>query len=92
MPPGVTGPCGPYHRAFPTGPSPGGGAEPIVHVVVVAAARPNFMKVKPVLDGLERRSVECTLVHTGQHYDPAMSEVFFDDLGIRAPDHHLGVG
>jgi UDP-N-acetylglucosamine 2-epimerase (non-hydrolysing) len=50
------------------------------------------MKVKPVLDALERRQVSVVLVHTGQHYDPNMSRVFFDDLGLRTPDYHLGVG
>lgn len=50
------------------------------------------MKVKPVLDALEQRSVEVLLVHTGQHYDTAMSQVFFDELGIRSPDIHLEVG
>lgn len=62
-----------------------------MHVVCVAGARPNFMKVKPVMDALEARGAQTTLVHTGQHYDPLMSQVFFEDLGIRAPDHHLGV-
>ena len=61
-------------------------------VICVAAARPNFMKIKPVLDALEARDVETCLVHTGQHYDRAMSDVFFEELGIRAPDHHLEVG
>lgn len=50
------------------------------------------MKIKPVLDALERRSVETVLVHTGQHYDAGMSEVFFEELGIRPPDHSLEVG
>jgi UDP-N-acetylglucosamine 2-epimerase (non-hydrolysing) len=50
------------------------------------------MKVKPVMDALEERGAQVILVHTGQHYDPAMSEVFFDDLGIRRPDHCLGAG
>jgi UDP-N-acetylglucosamine 2-epimerase (non-hydrolysing) len=50
------------------------------------------MKVKPVVDALEARAVETVLVHTGQHYDAAMSAVFFEDLGLRAPDAHLGVG
>ena len=58
----------------------------------MAGARPNYMKVKPVMDGLEERGAQVILVHTGQHYDPAMSEVFFDDLGIRRPDHFLGAG
>ena len=63
-----------------------------MRVICVTGARPNFVKIKPVVDALERRSVEVVLVHTGQHYDPSMSTVFFDELGIRAPDHHLGVG
>jgi len=50
------------------------------------------MKVKPVMDALEARGAQTVLVHTGQHYDPAMSGVFFDELGIRPPDHSLGVG
>jgi UDP-N-acetylglucosamine 2-epimerase (non-hydrolysing) len=60
--------------------------------ICVAGARPNFMKIKPVLDALDERGVETILVHTGQHYDAAMSDVFFDELGIRAPDEHLDVG
>ena len=50
------------------------------------------MKVKPVLDALEAHAVRTTLVHTGQHYDSAMSDVFFDELGLRQPDQHLGTG
>jgi UDP-N-acetylglucosamine 2-epimerase (non-hydrolysing) len=61
-------------------------------IVLVAGARPNFIKVKPVLDALEQRGAEVLLVHTGQHYDDAMNDVFFRDLGLRAPDHHLGAG
>ncbi len=64
----------------------------MVRVLCVAGARPNFMKVKPVMDALERLGAEVVLVHTGQHYDAAMSEVFLAELGIRAPDHLLGVG
>jgi UDP-N-acetylglucosamine 2-epimerase (non-hydrolysing) len=63
-----------------------------VRALLVAGARPNFMKIKPVLDALEARGTETVLVHTGQHYDAAMSDVFFDELGIRPPDHRLGVG
>ena len=63
-----------------------------LRVVLVAAARPNFMKIKPVLDALEVDGHQTVLVHTGQHYDPLMSDVFFEELGIRAPDRHLGVG
>lgn len=61
-------------------------------IIVIAGARPNFMKVKPVMDACERRGAEVLLVHTGQHYDESMNEVFFRDLGIRSPDHHLGSG
>jgi UDP-N-acetylglucosamine 2-epimerase (non-hydrolysing) len=50
------------------------------------------MKIKPVMDALERRGAEVVLVHTGQHYDPAMNDVFFADLGMRPPDRFLGVG
>jgi UDP-N-acetylglucosamine 2-epimerase (non-hydrolysing) len=63
-----------------------------MRIVCVVGARPNFMKVKPVMDALERRGAEVLLVHTGQHYDPAMNDVFFADLGIRRPDRSLGVG
>ena len=58
----------------------------------MVGARPNFTKIKPVMDALERRQVEVVLVHTGQHYDESMSTVFFDELGIRPPDRWLGVG
>ena len=63
-----------------------------MRVICVAGARPNFMKIKPVMDALDERGVEVILVHTGQHYDPAMSNVFFVELGIRRPDHFLGAG
>lgn len=63
----------------------------MAHLTVVAAARPNFMKVAPVLRALEGRA-ETTLVHTGQHYDDHMSNVFFEELGIPRPDVNLGVG
>jgi len=63
-----------------------------VQVVCVAGARPNFVKVKPVMDALEERGAKVVLVHTGQHYDAAMSDVFFAELGIRRPDHFLGAG
>ena len=63
-----------------------------MRALCVVGARPNFMKVKPVMDALERRHVEVVLVHTGQHYDQSMSAVFFDELGIRAPERWLEVG
>jgi len=61
-----------------------------MNVLLVAAARPNFMKVAPVLAALERSGVDATLVHTGQHYDSNMSDAFFLDLGMRRPDVNLG--
>jgi len=64
----------------------------VTRILLVAGARPNFMKVAPILAELDRRGVDSVLVHTGQHYDPAMSDVFFEELGIRPPDHHLEVG
>jgi UDP-N-acetylglucosamine 2-epimerase (non-hydrolysing) len=63
-----------------------------MRIICVAGARPNYMKVKPVMDALEAHGAEVILVHTGQHYDPAMNDVFFEDLGIRRPDHFLGAG
>ncbi len=60
-------------------------------VLCVAAARPNFMKIKPVLDALEARGVATVLIHTGQHFDPQMSEIFFSDIGLRAPDRNLAI-
>lgn len=61
-------------------------------VLVVAGARPNFMKVAPILRALDAAGHIATLVHTGQHYDAVMSDTFFRELGIRNPDFHLGVG
>src|SRR4051812_40436679 len=63
-----------------------------MRAMCVAGARPNFMKVKPVVDALEALGADVVLVHTGQHYDAAMSDVFFDDIGLRQPDRYLGVG
>jgi UDP-N-acetylglucosamine 2-epimerase (non-hydrolysing) len=63
------------------------------NILLVAAARPNFMKVAPVWRALEATGrFNLTLVHTGQHYDDNMSKVFFDDLKMPRPDVHLGVG
>ncbi len=60
--------------------------------MLVAGARPNFMKVAPVLRALAGAGHETVLVHTGQHYDVRMSDAFFRDLELPEPDHHLGVG
>lgn len=60
---------------------------------LIAAARPNFMKVAPLFHALRQETwANVRLVHTGQHYDPNMSQAFFDDLELPPPDMHLGVG
>lgn len=65
--------------------------EIVVHLI--AAARPNFMKVAPLYHELAATDwCKPVLVHTGQHYDPNMSDAFFDDLRMPKPDFHLGVG
>jgi UDP-N-acetylglucosamine 2-epimerase (non-hydrolysing) len=62
-------------------------------ILLVAGARPNFMKVAPVWRALEAtRRYTLILVHTGQHYDDNMSKIFFDELKLPRPDAHLGVG
>jgi UDP-N-acetylglucosamine 2-epimerase (non-hydrolysing) len=62
-------------------------------IMLVCGARPNFMKIAPVLKAMKRRGgLSHYLVHTGQHYDEKMSGSFFTDLGIPAPDVDLGVG
>ncbi len=63
-----------------------------MRVLSVVGARPNFMKLAPVDRELVKRGVEHVIVHTGQHYDPGMSDAFFEQLWIPAPDHDLGVG
>jgi UDP-N-acetylglucosamine 2-epimerase (non-hydrolysing) len=61
----------------------------VVHVV---GARPNFMKAGPVVKALARRAVGQLVIHTGQHYDAAMSDIFFHELDLPEPDLNLGVG
>jgi UDP-N-acetylglucosamine 2-epimerase (non-hydrolysing) len=64
-----------------------------MHILHVVGARPNLMKVAPVLSALKQYSkIKQSLVHTGQHYDTNMSDVFFEQLAIPAPDVNLGVG
>ena len=66
----------------------------MLRIINVVGARPNFMKVAPVIDEMRRRParIEPLLVHTGQHYDESMSDSFFEDLRIPRPDINLGVG
>ena len=62
-----------------------------MRVVTVIGNRPQFVKAAAVSDRLRARAREV-LVHTGQHYDDELSRVFFDELGIPAPDRELGAG
>ena len=60
---------------------------------LIAAARPNFMKIAPLYHALSKESwCRPRIVHTGQHYDANMSDAFFRDLGLPEPAHHLEVG
>lgn len=68
-------------------------------IVNVVGARPQFIKLAPILKAIEKHNrnskdkfVKEILIHTGQHYDYEMSGVFFDKLGLKSPDYHLGVG
>ena len=77
-----------------------------MRITIIAGARPNFMKVAPIIKainafnrledervrGLEEKQISYRLVHTGQHYDKNMSDTFFEELGIPAPDVNLGCG
>ncbi len=64
-----------------------------LHIVHVVGARPNFMKIAPILAACAARpAFRSTLVHTGQHYDEAMSQLFFEQLSIPRPDVNLEVG
>ncbi len=65
-----------------------------IRISLVAGARPNFMKIAPIWQALNSRKdvLQTEIVHTGQHYDYEMSEIFFEQLELPAPDHYLGVG
>jgi UDP-N-acetylglucosamine 2-epimerase (non-hydrolysing) len=63
-----------------------------MHILHVVGARPNFMKAAPVMRALRERGVKQTLVHTGQHYDANMSDVFFTQLAMPEPDVNMAVG
>jgi UDP-N-acetylglucosamine 2-epimerase (non-hydrolysing) len=66
----------------------------VLKVINVVGARPNFMKVAPIVEAMKRRAEEFApmVLHTGQHYDAQMSDAFFRDLGLPQPDVYLGVG
>ncbi|RUA17646.1 MAG: UDP-N-acetylglucosamine 2-epimerase (non-hydrolyzing), partial [Clostridia bacterium] len=61
-------------------------------ILTVVGARPQFVKAAPVSRALQAAGISEFLVHTGQHYDANMSQIFFDELGIPRPDVNLGVG
>lgn len=60
--------------------------------LLVAGARPNFMKVAPIAREMRRRRIPYRLLHTGQHHDPSLSRIFLRDLGLGRPDYNLDVG
>ncbi|MEW6053666.1 MAG: UDP-N-acetylglucosamine 2-epimerase (non-hydrolyzing) [Nitrospirota bacterium] len=65
--------------------------------LIVAGARPNFMKIAPLIHAIRESNarnarISPVIVHTGQHYDKVLSQIFFDDLGIPEPDFNLGIG
>ncbi|NWH06063.1 non-hydrolyzing UDP-N-acetylglucosamine 2-epimerase [Desulfobacter latus] len=66
----------------------------MIKIMLIAGARPNFMKIAPIARAFDSRAddIAYKIVHTGQHYDTNMSDVFFEELGIRKPDYHLGAG
>lgn len=61
-------------------------------ILTVVGARPQFIKAAPVSRALAAAGLGEVLVHSGQHYDAAMSDRFFEELGLKSPDHHLGIG
>jgi UDP-N-acetylglucosamine 2-epimerase (non-hydrolysing) len=68
-----------------------------MQIDLIAGARPNFMKISPIIDAIKEaqgngHSIRYRLVHTGQHYDKNLSGSFFEELGIPEPDHNLGAG
>ena len=64
-----------------------------MRLACIVGARPNFMKIAPILRAFEKHdSLQPTLIHTGQHYDANLSDVFFEELGISRPDIALGIG
>jgi len=64
-----------------------------IQISAIVGARPNFVKMAPVLEEAGRRSTfQCRLIHTGQHYSSEMSAAFFDELGLPAPDVNLEIG
>jgi UDP-GlcNAc3NAcA epimerase len=61
-------------------------------IITIIGARPQFIKAAVVSAALEAKGIQEILVHTGQHFDASMSDVFFQELSLKPPDYHLGVG
>src|SRR5436190_10087428 len=61
-------------------------------ILTIVGARPQFIKSAPVSQALRAAELQEVVVHTGQHYDSTMSAVFFEELGLSDPAHHLGIG
>ena len=61
-------------------------------IAVVLGTRPEIIKMAPIIDEIVKRDIDLTLIHTGQHYDKEMSDNFFRDLEIPAPDYNINVG
>ena len=61
-------------------------------IATIVGARPNFIKLAPVSKEIRKRYHKEVIVHTGQHYNYEMDRIFFDQMGIPAPDYHLGIG
>ena len=61
-------------------------------IATIVGARPNFIKLAPVSKQIRKRNLDEVIVHTGQHYNYEMDRIFFEEMGIAAPDYHLGIG
>ena len=61
-------------------------------IATIVGARPNFIKLAPVSKQIRKRNLDEVIVHTGQHYNYEMDRIFFEEMGISAPDYHLGIG
>ena len=64
----------------------------IRHITLIAGARPNFMKIAPLIRAIQTTDIQFRLVHTGQHYDKVMSQTFFEELNIPQPHVNLACG
>jgi len=61
-------------------------------IAIVIGTRPEIIKMAPVIDEIQKKNIELSIIHTGQHYDHEMSQQFFQDLELPEPDHNIGVG